>query len=301
MVVAGALLAGQARVNGGLADRLGEDTSAAVLTALVSFAVGTVAVVTALLASPRARRGVRRWRRADVKWWYCIGGLGGASLVGASAAAVPVIGVALLSVCVVAGQTAGSLAVDEVGLAPGGRRPISLFRIVGSLLAVGALFLGAAGEIGGRAEPALFAAVAAAGFLVAGQQAVNGRLRLATGDARVAAAVSFVGGTVALAVVTGVLALNGRYADGLPWPDDPVLYLGGLGGAVYIVLGAATVTRLGVLRLSLASVAGQLLGSVLLDVVVPAPGEELHLSTVAAVVLTLVAVAVAGIPRGLAR
>ena len=293
MVLAGALLAAQARVNGALDQRLGATSADSVLVALVSFSLGTVVVFAIVLATRDARRVWTAWPRARVRWWYCLGGIGGASLVSVSAAAVPLVGVALLSVCTVAGQTAGSLVVDEVGLASGGRRPLSGNRIAGAGLAVVALAIGAIGHVRGGVSPALYVSIALAGVLVAGQQAVNGRLREATGQASIAAAVSFLGGTFVLAVATGVLAVLGRY-PALSWPHELWLYTGGIGGALYITLGAATVARLGVLGLTLASVAGQLLGSVVLDLTVPAAGEHLTTSTVIGVVVTFIAAAVAG-------
>lgn len=300
MVLAGGLLAGQARVNGGLSHRLGGSSADGILAALVSFSFGTVVVV-AVLVIERLRRkstAVAGGTRLPVRWWYCVGGAGGGALVAASAVAAPVIGVALLSVCTVAGQTAGSLAVDEVGLASGGRRPITRWRVTGSVVALAALAVGAIGHLNGGASPALYAALAGAGVLVAGQQAVNGRLREATGSAPLAATVSFAGGTLLLALAVGVAAIAGQIGD-LDWPSVWWLYLGGAGGAAYIILGAMTVGRLGVLRLTLASVAGQLAGSVVLDVVAPAPGESLAARTVLSVVLTFLAVALAGrAPRG---
>ena len=295
MVLAGGLLAGQARVNGALSHRLGGSSVDGIVAALVSFSFGTVVVVAVLLVDRMRRRESASVMtpRSPVRWWYCLGGAGGGALVSASAVAAPVIGVALLSVCTVAGQTAGSLAVDEVGLASGGRRPITRWRVAGSLVALAALAVGAVGHVGGGASPALYVALAIAGVLVAGQQAVNGRLREATNSAPLAATVSFVGGTVLLAAAVGVAALAGTVGH-LDWPSAWWLYLGGAGGATYIVLGAATVARLGVLRLTLASVAGQLAGSVVLDVAAPAPGETLAARTVVSVVLTFLAVALAG-------
>jgi bacterial/archaeal transporter family-2 protein len=297
MVLAGALLAGQARVNGSLDRHLGATSADAVLAAFVSFSVGTVVVIAIMAATANARAVLRAWPRHDVRWWYCTGGLGGATLVSVSAAAVPLVGVALLSVCTVAGQTSGSLAVDEIGLASGGRRPLSVNRVVGSALAIGALAIGAIGHrTHGRSSlVGLYIAITAAGFLVAGQQAVNGRLRDATGQASIAATISFLGGTAVLGLGTLGFAVAGKYGD-VSWPSQWWCYLGGIGGALYITLGAATVSRLGVLGLTLSSIAGQLLGSVILDLTVPAHGEDLTVATTVGVVLTFIAAAIAARP-----
>jgi len=84
---------------------------------------------------------------------------------------------------------------------------------------------------------------------------------------------------------------------GVRWPHVWWLYVGGALGAVYIALAAVAVAELGVLRLSLATVAGQLVAAVVLDVVWPSPGITLRYQTVVGAALTLVAVAVTGIGR----
>ena len=79
-------------------------------------------------------------------------------------------------------------------------------------------------------------------------------------------------------------------------PTNPVLYLGGLIGAIFIG-GAVIVVRItGVLLLGLGSVAGQLVMSLVLDVVLPTPGQVIVTSTVVGTLLTLVAVMIAALP-----
>jgi transporter family-2 protein len=264
----------------------------------VSFTCGTVVLLAMTAAARRARLAVRRLvdTRDRLPWWYFIGGAGGATLVSVSAAAVPIIGVALLTVCTVTGQTVGSLVVDDVGLGPGGRRRITPARLLGAALAIGAVLLATTGRVHGEFSPGLVVAIAAAGFLVAGQQAVNGRLAWSVHDPRVAATVSFLGGTLVLALAAGALWVSGQL-PALHWPSAWWLYTGGLGGALYILLTAAMVGHLGVLGVTLASVAGQLLGSVVLDAAVPTTGESLTTATVLAVALTFVAVAVSAVSQ----
>ena len=279
-VVAGAALAAQARVNGALAVRVGD----AVVAALVSFSVGSVALVSAAVVSGRWRRAALL--RTGTRWWWWLGGLAGASLVASSAVAVPEVGVALTSVAIVAGATTGSLVVDRLGLSPRGHQPLTAPRLIGSSLAVFGLVVGSVGR-SGEVRPLLLAVVGAAGFATALQQAANGHLHRHSGEALVAASVSFLVGTFALllAVVVSSPSIGS-------WPANPGLYLGGLGGAAYIALGALSVGRLGVLRLTLGTVAGQLAFGVVLDAVVPV-GGGLTLSSVLAAACTLVAVVVA--------
>jgi len=86
-------------------------------------------------------------------------------------------------------------------------------------------------------------------------------------------------------IATGLAAPHGWSA---PAPE----YLGGLIG-----VGAATsmlmiVSRLGVLRLMLAVIAGQAFGGLAVDLIAPVRGESVTAATVVGVALTLVAVLV---------
>jgi transporter family-2 protein len=279
-VLAGAALAAQARVNGALRDRVGD----AVVAALVSFTAGTLVLVAAALATGRFRNAARL--RTGTRWWWWLGGLAGALLVGSSAAAVPDAGVALTSVAIVAGATVGSLVVDVLGVSPRGRQPFTVPRVLGSALAIAGLLVGTAGQRG-EVRPLLLGVVGFAGFCTALQQAANGHLQRRSGEALVAASVSFLVGTAALALAVGV-----SRPGPLDWPGNPGLYLGGLGGATYIALGAYTVPRIGVLRLTLGTVAGQLVGGVLLDAFVPT-AAGLTAASVAAAAFAVAAVLVA--------
>lgn len=278
----GALVAVQQRWNGDLGRSLHDP----LLAALVSFGGGLL-VVLALLAARAASRALLPGLRSVV-WWQRLGGLCGAVLVGVGAAAVPRIGVALLTVGLVAGSTVTGLLLDRAGLVPGGARPVTPARLLGAALCLGAIVLSAAEGLH-AADPLLLALVVVSGGLISVQQLVNGRVRQAA-DATVATALNFAVGTAGLLVAVAARGLvSGVRAD--RWPDlgHGWLYLGGPLGAVFIAVAALTVRTLGVLRLGLVVTAGQLAGAVLLDL-----GRGLSGTTVAAVALTLVAVAVSG-------
>jgi transporter family-2 protein len=285
----GALIALQQRLNGELNLALGD----ALLAALVSFLTGLAAVVAVVAARPASRRALAAVR--GVPWWMRLGGLGGAALVAVGAAAAPRIGVALLTVGLVAGQTSGGLVVDRVGLGPGGSHAVTPARLAGAALCLLAVVVSAAGGGARTASPLLLLLVGLAGFLVAVQQALNGRVRRATGDAGVATLVNFVVGTAALALVVALTALAGTLEVG-DWPGAArwYLYLGGPMGATFVAVAALVVRRLGVLRLGLAVTAGQLAGALVLDVALPVTGEPVAALTVVGAALTLVAVAVSG-------
>lgn len=287
VVAAGGLLGLQARING----QLGAHLHSAVDAALVSFTVGTVLLF--LIVMTRFRPALVRLRRGRTLWWWWLGGLAGASVVSSTAEGVPQIGVALVTVCIVAGTAIGGLAVDEFGLGPGGRAQVTRWRVAGAALAVAAVSLGAVGDAHASVKPALFAALFAAGAASAAQQAANGQIRKVADSAAVASFVSFTGGTVALVVLAAARAdLTGR-----DWPSTWWLYTGGVLGAAYIALAAATVARLGVLIVSLATVAGQLAAAVVLDAAWPSPGIQLRPTTVIGAGLTLAAVAVSASRR----
>jgi transporter family-2 protein len=287
-VVSGALVAFQQRVNGDLATSLHDP----VLAAVVSFLTGLVLVAVVVGARPEAR--LRLPALATLPTWQRLGGLGGATLVVVGATAAPRIGVALLTVGLVAGSIVGGLLVDRGGLGPGGPRPLTPTRLAGAGLCLVAIAVSAA-EGRHHASPVLLTLVLLAGGLVAVQQAVNGRARVAT-DATVATLQNFVVGTAALLVLLAFRFLAGDVrADSWPGPDRWWLYLGGPIGATFVAVAAVVVRRLGVLRLGFAVTGGQVVGGVLLDV-----RRGVAVTTLLGAALTLVAVALSGTARTVA-
>ena len=110
----------------------------------------------------------------------------------------------------------------------------------------------------------LFLVVFVAGGLIAMQAGVNAQLARALGSPVLAAAVSFVVGTLAL----GVWAL-GMYKQ---WPDRATAagapwwaWIGGLLGAVFVVVVAAFARRLGAGTLISTAIAGQMVFALALD------------------------------------
>ena len=296
-VAAGAALAVQARVNGSLTKQLGHGS--AVPTATVSFAAGTAMLAVVVMVGGRQRIAARAWEEwraagRPVHVWWFLGGLGGASMVGSTAYAVPLVGVAFATVAGVSGQLVGSGLVDAAGIGPGGRHAPSLLRLAGVALALAGLGLAAAGRSNGSggARIGLLLLIAGAGVLVALQQAANGHAQRITGDAPVAALVSFTGGALALLLTSCVLLGTGVIGPlHQPGLSHWWLFFGGAGGASYIALSAATVRSLGVLTLSLGLTAGQLVTGIVLDAALPA-GEHLRWTTVGGALLAVAAVLV---------
>jgi len=286
-ILAGGAISLQSYLNGKLGAQISSPTIAAATNNGVAF-VATVAIALATRAVPRAQARLRALGRPPA--WHFLGGLGGAALVLVSATAAPEVGVALLTVALVCGSTGGSLPVDAAGLGPAGRRAITLPRVAGVLLAIGATAISA---LGARSDldMLLLALALAAGLGMSLQAAANGQLARATGEPWAASLVNVTVGFAVLAVAA-VVTLATSSLDGLP--ANPLLYPGGLLGAFVVVVGATAVQTLGVLRLGLAMVAGQMAGALIVDLVAPAPGEAVTATTVIGVVLTMVAVAISG-------
>jgi transporter family-2 protein len=282
-VASGGMVALQQRVNGDLAVSLDD----ALLAAVVSFATGLVVVALVVSVRRTSTAGVRQL--SAMPWYWRFGGLGGASLVAAGAAASPRIGVALFTVGLVAGTTLGGLVVDVVGLGPGGHQPLTGPRLGGAALGLVAIVVSAAEGLR-SADPWLLVAVVAAGCLVSYQQAVNGRVRAGT-DAVVATFQNFVVGLAALLLgLAGRALVVGVHAQHWPGWGHWWLYLGGPMGASFVALAAVVVKRLGVLRLGLAVTAGQLVGGILLDL-----DRGVAAATVVGAALSMAAVVVSGL------
>ncbi|UVI34407.1 DMT family transporter [Brevibacterium spongiae] len=296
-VVAGAAMSLQGRANGLLGQVLGH----AVFAALVSFVVGLLVVGTALIVSPRSRGAVWRLlgllRQRSLPWWVMLGGLSGGLVVIAQALTVPLMGVAMFTMAFVSGQVTGGLIVDSTDLPPGGRRRLDVLRVIGVLIVLGSLALGAGQRL--QTGIPLWAPLLpfASGALTSVQQAFNGRIRAATGSAVVATTVNFTVGFAALVLGTAVLLVAGVPWAGLPTaPDEWWIILGGVFGVIFIALTTVTVARLGVLLLSLFALFGNLLGALLLDVLLPIPGSVVTLTTVVSAVGVLAGIVVTVMP-----
>ena len=293
--LAGSLVAVQSRINGGLSQRLGDGY----VTALVSFGVGLVILGIVLLLSPRGRRGFGLVRAeisvGRLPVWALVGGVCGAFFVVSQGLVATVLGLALFTVGVVAGQVLGGLVMDRLGVGPGGRVDPSPQRVVGMLLVIAAIVLSMLAQPSGSGSARVWLVLVpvAVGIATSFQFAVNGLLRAAAKSAITATFISFFAGTVVLVIAAAAsVAVHGWPTA---WPSEPWYYVGGALGTIFIALSAMLVRTAGVLLLSMSNVAGQLLASVALEAGVPlAVGVTGGLLAGASV--ALVAVFVAAIP-----
>ena len=132
--IAGAFVALQAPTNAMLAKAGGSP----ILAALISFIVGTVALLIVWMGSGN-RPGTAAF--AGLPWYAWVGGLYGAVFVAIAAYAAPKIGVAALITIAIAGQIAMALWLDHVGAMGLAKEPINLGRILGAALVVAGVVL----------------------------------------------------------------------------------------------------------------------------------------------------------------
>ncbi len=295
-VAGGALIPVQARVNGELSGRLQDGLGAAAL----SFVVGLLILSVLTIVSARLRWSFRQLvsaiRSGQLPSWYLVAGAFGASLALAQSTTALVIGVAVFTVAAIAGQTLSGLVVDAVGFGGGVRQRPDLQRSVGAALVLVAAVIAVVPELGGVPDPAraMLPALAplVAGFLLGFQQAMNGAAGRAAGSPIVATLVSFLVGAIVLSLAWAVRTLITGEGPA-PLPGEWWLYLGGLLGVVFIALSAVLVERIGLLLLAMSSIAGQLVGSLAVDLVVPTAGGGLSPWSVVGAVLTLLAILIA--------
>lgn len=298
----------QGRINGALGARLNDGIAAAA----VSFSTGLLVMIIISLVLPRGRAGLASIlpavRNRAFPRIYVVAGAIGALFVFAQSFTVGILGVALFTVATVTGQTVSGLLVDRLGIGPAGKKSVTGIRIIGCILTIAAVAWAvsprfSSGGSGDGAAGLLLPLLlpVAAGFLMSFQQAMNGTATLHYGTPIAATLVNFVAGCIVLWAAFAVkLAVAG---PANPLPGEWWYYLGGPMGCVFIGLGALLVRSLGVLVTGLGMIAGQLLGSLALDLVLPAPGTIVAPATVLGTLLTLAAIILATLPwpRGALR
>ncbi|MGL3150953.1 DMT family transporter [Microbacterium sp. A82] len=287
----GAMTAIQARVNGVLGARIDDG----IIAGLISFGVGLVVLIVITATAPRSRASVARlWRGVrsrSIPAWMLLGGACGALTVSTQGVTAGVLGVSLFTVGVVAGQTMNGLVLDRIGFGPSGVVAVTPGRVLGGALALVAVGISLSGDVLAHTPLWLLLLPLAAGIGIAWQVATNGRLARQIQSPMTATLMSFITGTLVLCVAAGISIL----VRGMPaaLPSEPWLYVGGLLGFVYILLGAVIVAHTGVLLLGLGAVLGQLVTSVVIDLLWPTTGGPALWQLVTMVLVAVASVVVA--------
>ena len=126
----------QAAINNQLKLQIGGST---LLAALVSFAVGTLALATLALLTGQRWQGLSSL--GNLAWWQLTGGLMGALFVFGTTLLAPRIGVAAMLSLIITGQMLLSLLFDRFGWLGLAVREVSPPRLLGGLLVVAGVLL----------------------------------------------------------------------------------------------------------------------------------------------------------------
>jgi transporter family-2 protein len=134
-ILVGVFLPVQAGVNSQLRMGVGNP----LLAALISFAVGTIALLGLNIALrvplPTSEAATR------FPWWHWVGGLLGAAYIYLAIVLAPRLGAATLVAAIVTGQMMASLILDHYGWVGFPQQPITSTRVVGALLVIGGVLL----------------------------------------------------------------------------------------------------------------------------------------------------------------
>ena len=130
----GIILPMQAAINA----RLAKTADSAIVSAFISFAVGTLALMFILMFTGQFHF---RFISAKSPWWIWTGGLLGCFFVAGIVFLLPRLGVAITFSLVVAGQMLAAIIFDQIGFLGMTVREISAGKIAGALLLILGVFL----------------------------------------------------------------------------------------------------------------------------------------------------------------
>jgi len=270
--IASVIITAQSSVN----SELNGYTKNPLITALINFTAGLAVLAVMMIFSQPIRKGFvsipSLVREGKLKRWQLFGGLSGAFFVASQSNLVQVVGVAIFTVSAVAGQTTAALLVDKSGIGPAGKQPVTPMRVGAAILGI----VGVLVSVLGRDSTGQFAFGAvlisfAAGALVSTQPALNGQIANHTGQPAAATLVNFIVGFITLVIVYLLkqqISPQEFTVPPMPW-ENPVIWLGGPFGVMFVLTAAFMAKTLGVFLFTLTSVVGQLSGAILMDVLFP--------------------------------
>jgi len=270
--------------------------------AIVSFTTGLLFVAVIALFRKDVRSGFRQiFSAVNLKLlpsWRLGAGALGASFVAMQTYAVPIAGVALFTVASLAGQTGISLWVDNVGLAGGSRVIITKRRVVAAIITILAVVVSTWDRFTISNFSLLTIVLAVfSGTWVGVQRALNGQINSYSKASFATSLLNFITGTTFLLFLLSLRTLFTdhsvmNFTSGPWW-----MFLGGSIGVIYIALSAHIVQYVGVLEFTLFSVGGMLIGSLLIDIIVPTKGTVISGFLIAGILLTYLGVIANGQSR----
>lgn len=293
--ISGVMIALQSRANGELSHMLGNSIEAA----LVSFSSGLTILLIIFICSAKVQRGIQNlwevFKTGDIKIWEIFGGVLGGLNISFQTWAVPLNGVAIFSVASIAGQTVMSLFVDRIGLSKHGQKKISTRRISAAVITVLAVFVSVLNKFEAHTFSLLAVILSILGGAFVGvQRALNARVNYYLKASFGTSLLNMFTGTLVLAIILLLkLIFLGDHINGLP-TSNYLIYTGGAIGVLYIAFTTTIVQRLGVLTSTLFSVGGTLIGSLLIDFLIPSKGIGISWYLVVGILLSYFGVIVGG-------
>jgi transporter family-2 protein len=264
-----ALIAGvAATLQAGISGQLANELKDGIMAALISNIGGTIFTGLFLLNPEVRKKGKKLFKdviSGKFAKWQLLGGVAGAIYISTASSTVSIIGTGLFTVVLVASQNMSGIVVDRFGLSSGSRKKITPKRALAAVIGIAAVLLSVT-DFQGKILWIPIVAVVIAGLAVTVQFALNGRVTKAA-NSQVSAFINFPMSMITVCITLIVMNLFGK--DWNTWPNQWWLYTAGFLGAVVVYLAAATIRTLGVLLFGLASVAGQLITSIALDVILP--------------------------------
>lgn len=250
--------------------RLSAGVKSSFIAALVSFVVGTAALVLTLLLL-----GNSLWLPHGIfhtlPWWAWMGGCAGAIGIIVNILLFPKLGSIQTVLLVMFGQVSAGLLTDSFGLFGAAPKPITALRAIGTvvvLLGICLVVIAPKQKANNATQKMLpYQLLGFMGGLSFGfQPSLNGRLGEALGSPLMASTVSFATGALLLVVLVLLIGQHRQQLCQLRSSEAPWwCWLGGLIGVATVWSGAALVGNVGAALLNVLSIFGMLLSSSLID------------------------------------
>ena len=135
-ILAGVVLPVQIAFN----NKLTTFTNNPFVSSLISFLVGTLALLLYTMSSPSTLRTSFQ-QAAGAPWYAWLGGLLGAFYIISTIVASPRIGIAMFLALVIGGQLFMSLLIDHYGWLGAAVKPITLTKVMGGVLVLAGIIL----------------------------------------------------------------------------------------------------------------------------------------------------------------
>ena len=274
-VIGGAFRVLQAKLNGLLGIEIGNG----VLAAEVSFGSGLILISLIMIARKGTIQEIANLKRAvrngELPIWALFAGSIGGFFVITQGLTAGLLGISIFTLSVVTGQAIAAVIIDTFGLIGIQSRKLNLARGLGALIATVGLFV-ANFQPGSVVSPLLLMPLIA-GFGIGFQQAMNGNIGKASQSPLLATWINFAVGVIFIALVL-LFRLDG--VSEISWPTNPILYLGGTIGVIFIFMQVIVVRIIGVLAMGISLLFGQLAASFILDLLVPSGHNPLEISSI---------------------